>query len=265
MPRRHALSLQLNRFETWVDATFERWLGELRWSEIARALGALSTDYVQRRHRVHAGEALEGRGKRAAFALYYAPRHYVLTREVLAALGAAATPPLPIVDLGCGLGVAGAAWAALHVPSPGVTGLDTNEWALGEARVAYRALGVTGRAIRSSIERFRFPAGPHHRVAAFTVNELEAGARDALLARVRQSATAGGATLVLEPLATRIAPWWRDWATAFEALGGRADEWRFDTPLPGRVAELGRSAHLDPRELGCRTLWLSVAHKARDL
>ncbi len=231
----------------------------MRWSEIARALGALSTDYVQRRHRVQAGEALEGRGKRAAFALYYAPRHYVLTREVLQALGAAAAPALPIVDLGCGLGVAGAAWAALHDPPPSVTGLDVNEWVLGEARIAYRALGIRGRAVRSSVERFRFPAGPLHQVAAFTVNELETEARDALLARIRQGAPAGGATLVIEPLATRIAPWWKDWAAAFAALGGRADEWRFDVPLPGRVAELGRSAHLDPRELGCRSLWISAA------
>jgi SAM-dependent methyltransferase len=242
-----------------VDAAFKRWLGELRWSEIARALSALSQDYVQRRHRVQAGEALEGRGKRAAFALYYAPRHYVLTREVLSALDAASAPSLPIVDLGCGLGVAGAAWAALHDPPPSVTGVDTNEWTLGEARLAYRALGITGRALRSSIERFRFPTAPYHTVAAFTVNELDAAARDALLAQVRQSAKGGGATLVLEPLATRIAPWWKDWAAAFTTLGGRADEWRFDAPLPGRVAELGRSAHLDPRELGCRSLWLTGA------
>src|SRR5262245_44297798 len=96
-------------FVRWIDAAFERWLGELTWSEIARALGALSRDYVERRGRLQADDILAGRGKRAAFALYYASRHFLTVREIARRVE---PPPRPrIVDLGCGLGVAGAAWS----------------------------------------------------------------------------------------------------------------------------------------------------------
>ena len=50
-------------------------------------------------------------GKRAAFALFYAPLHFMAVTAVVQALGADAPPPASIVDLGCGTGVAGAAWA----------------------------------------------------------------------------------------------------------------------------------------------------------
>ena len=82
-------------FENWIEKLFERWLGELTHQEIARALKALTRDYVQRRTRLR-GKALDGRGKQAAFALYYAPRHFVIVREVLKALGAAAIGETPM-------------------------------------------------------------------------------------------------------------------------------------------------------------------------
>jgi hypothetical protein len=37
--------------------------------------------------------------------------------------------------------------------------------------------------------------------------------------------------LVVEPLARGVTPWWGDWTRTF-AIGGWADEWKFDVPLP---------------------------------
>ena len=54
---------------------------------------------------------LAGAGKRAAFALFYSPLHFVLTGHVVRELDAARPAPRKILDLGCGTGAAGAAWA----------------------------------------------------------------------------------------------------------------------------------------------------------
>ena len=257
LPRAEPPSL----FDNWVEALFERHLAELTWSEIARALGALTQDYVQRRHRLQSRRALAGRGKRAAFVLYYAPRHYLLVREALLGLGALAQRPDRILDLGCGIAVAGAAWSGLYTDRPPVLGVDMSEWLLAEARRTYRALGVPGRTLCARIERLPWPRTRVALVAAFALNELHEAARAQLFAKVLQYARAGRGTLVLEPLAKRTTPWWSDWARSVTEWGGRADEWHFDGALPEPVARLGRSAGLDPGKLGARTLWLPPAEE----
>jgi hypothetical protein len=68
-------------------------------------LQALSSLYVERRDRSERGAALRRAGKRAAFALFYGPLHFLIVREIVRAL----SPPTPastIVDLGCGTGAA---------------------------------------------------------------------------------------------------------------------------------------------------------------
>ena len=71
----------------WNAKAEARYLADLRPAEVARALRALSSAYVERRHAVPSG--LDSTGKRAAFALYYAPLHFVATAHVVQALGAA--------------------------------------------------------------------------------------------------------------------------------------------------------------------------------
>ncbi|MCC6464025.1 MAG: methyltransferase domain-containing protein [Planctomycetes bacterium] len=236
----------------WLEALFARHLRELTHPEVSRALKALTRDYVQRRGRIR-GDAFAGRGKRAAFCLYYGPRHFVMVREVLRAL-----KPGPckaeIVDLGCGTGVASAAWALEH---PGlVVGVDTADWALAEARQSWRELGVRGGALRCTLDRFRWPPPPRRIVAAFALNELAPALRARLLQRMLDHAAAGGQALVVEPLATRITPWWSAAALSVQEAGGRVNEWHLSAALPQPVALLGKSAGLNPRELGARTLWL---------
>ena len=98
-------------FEAWVRALEERHLADLTFSEVSRALRALSSAYVERRARLSGGAALSGAGKRAAFALFYGPLHYLLVQHIATALGAARLRTSSLVDLGCGTGAAGAACA----------------------------------------------------------------------------------------------------------------------------------------------------------
>ena len=89
----------------------ERHLADLRFSEVTRALRALSSAYVERRESALAEhKALDGAGKRAAFALYYGPLHFLLVQHIVSELGASFSAGT-VVDLGCGTGVAGAAIA----------------------------------------------------------------------------------------------------------------------------------------------------------
>src|SRR5436309_7682626 len=105
-------------FERWVDTLEKKHLADLTIKQVASALRALSSAYVERRNRLTAGAALDGAGKRAAFALFYGPLHYLLVREILRALPGAARAMPRFVDLGCGTGAAGAAWAGVCGGSP---------------------------------------------------------------------------------------------------------------------------------------------------
>ncbi len=112
-------------------------------SEVARALRALSSTYVERRARLSDRGAFDTAGKRAAYALYYAPRRYLTVAHVLQQLDAP-DAPTHIVDLGCGTGAAGAAWAGHAGPGASVLGVDVHPWALEETRATLRALGAHG-------------------------------------------------------------------------------------------------------------------------
>ena len=96
------------RFAEWVAALKARHLSDLRVPEVTKALRALSSAYVERR-REAVPRVMESAGKRAAFALFYAPLHFLATSLVVRALEAAVPPPRAILDIGCGTGAAGAA------------------------------------------------------------------------------------------------------------------------------------------------------------
>ena len=241
-------------FEAWAAALEERHLADLTPSEVGRALRALSSCYVERRARLAEGAALETAGKRAAFALFYAPLHFLTTTHILNALPV--TGQLrELVDLGCGTGSAGAAWA-LHSAGARVTGFDRHPWAVAEANWTYRRMGVNGRAHREDLTRARIhPTPALGLVASYAVNELPDTARDAWLSRLMAAIGQGTTVLIIEPIARRMAPWWRSWEDAFVGAGGRADEWRFAAALPARQRQLAKSAGLNPRELTARTLF----------
>jgi predicted O-methyltransferase YrrM len=136
----------MTNVDAWVAALEQRHLANLTRSELTRALRALSSCYVERREKLAAGAALEGHGKRAAFALFYGPLHFLTVTALVRALLAHEIAIDVIVDLGCGTGVGGAAWALACATPPAVVGIDRNAWAVQEANWTYKTLGVSGRA-----------------------------------------------------------------------------------------------------------------------
>jgi hypothetical protein len=236
-----------------------RHLARLTFPEVRRALVALSSLYVERRGRLGAGAALEGDGKRAAFALYYGPLHFLLVREIVRGLGPALEAPRHILDLGCGIGTSGAAWALEKAPPAPVEGVDVSGWAVAETRWTLRLLGIPGGATRGDAATAGRVDSRCGLIAAFTANELADPARERLLARMLEAAAAGAPVLVVEPISRRVSPWWPAWRAAFSAAGGREDEWRFRPRLPPSLALLAKAAGLDARELTGRSLSVSGA------
>ena len=243
-------------FEQWVTQLEARHLADLRVPEVTRALRALSSAYVERRHKVSAGATLDSAGKRAAFALFYAPLHFLATFHVVQALTVTDGTATTILDLGCGTGAAGAAWAVAAGGRPAVKGIDRHPWAVEEARWTYRQLGLTGHARQGDLVEAAVPPRGSAVIAAYALNELPGPPRTRVETRLLDAATAGVTTLILEPIARAVTPWWDDAAKRVIAAGGRADEWRIPMDLPPLLQLLDRSAGLNHRELKLRSLYL---------
>jgi hypothetical protein len=240
-------------FSEWLVALDRRHLATLTPSEVARALRALSSCYVERRSRLAEGAALATAGKRAAFALFYGPVHFLVTRQIVQEIH----PPSVsvILDLGCGTGAAGAAWAVESNAT--VRGVDRHAWAVDEAAWTYRTFGLHGRARRADITRTEFEEKARTGIlAAYAVNELSETSRAMLLPRLLRAIGRGAHVLIIEPIARQALPWWTEWQNAIVKAGGRADEWRFPASLPDRQLQLARAAGLRPRELTARSLWV---------
>jgi SAM-dependent methyltransferase len=245
--------------DRWLAALEVRHMRDLRFQDVRRAVQALSSLYVERRDRLGRGSALDGAGKRAAFAMYFSPLRFLLSREIVRSLGAPAIAPRPILDLGCGAGPAGAAWG-LEIAEAGmkdvkVTGIDLHPWAAQEARWTYQFFGLRGTTRVGTIENTPVPADSGV-VVAFTINELSSDCRDRMRSVLVDAARQGCAVLVIEPIARRLTPWWDEWADRWRQAGGREDSWRFRLALPDPLARMDKAAGLDHRELTGRSLFL---------
>jgi hypothetical protein len=243
-------------FLEWLAALEARHLADLRVPEVTRALRALSSAYVERRHRVAAGTALDSAGKRAAFALFYAPLHFIMVSHLVRALGSNRPAPSSIVDLGCGTGVAGAAWALATGSTSSVVGIDRHPWAVEEARWTYRKLRLRGHAAVRDLTRLPRIAPGDAVVAAYTLNELPPAGRAGVEERLLGAAGRGSRVLIVEPIARGVTPWWDASAARVVDAGGRADEWRFAVDLPPMLRLLDKAAGLNHRELTARTLYI---------
>jgi SAM-dependent methyltransferase len=242
-------------FAEWMRFLETRHLADLTFREVARSLRALSSTYVERRGKLSKGAALVGAGKRAAFGLFYGPLHFLLIRHIVSADPELTRISDGIVDLGCGTGAAGAAWASACDAGTVVQGVDRHPWAVEEARETYRIFGLQGRARVDDIAKVALPLRSAV-VVAFAVNELSSATRDRLLPHLLSHAERGGRVLVVEPLAGFVAPWWATWQRGFQSSGGRANEWRTQISLPAIVEKLDHAAGLNHRELTGRSLWI---------
>lgn len=240
------------RIDQWLDALHGRHVAPWRPQEFTRALRALSVRYVERRGELPDRSPLDSAGKRAAFAAFYAPLHFVTLRAIFDALPPSFRDVRSVTDLGCGTGVGAAAWAAVAPDDVRVTGLDLNAWAVEEANWNWRTLGLHGRATRGDMGRMRVQGSGV--LCAWSVNELTDDARARLLPDVLACARAGSAVLIVEPLAKAATPWWPAWQRAVLDAGGRADEWKFPPDLPPALRELSARAGFRRDTLGARTL-----------
>ena len=240
----------------WLATLEQRHLANLRRSELTRSLRALSSCYVERREQLPGGAALDGAGKRAAFALFYGPLHFLTIDAVVRALGATTSFIDTIDDLGCGTGVGGAAWALACDRHPRIRGVDRNAWAVGEANWTYGQFGLHGRATTGDAVRgLAVKSSGHPALFAYAVNEFPEEQRGLLLEKLIASARSRGSFLIVESIARRDKSWWPEWAERLGSEGARVDEWRFPAALPAALLQIAKSAGLHPRELTARTIY----------
>jgi hypothetical protein len=243
-------------FDAWLAALEARHLANLTRAELTRGLRALSSLYVERRGRLASGSALDGAGKRAAFALFYAPLHFLTVTRIVQSVDSEARRVARVIDLGCGTGAAGSAWAVACDPPATVAGVDRHPWAVEEATWTYRQLGLRGRAVVGDVSKPIETRGASGVLLGYLVNELPPDKRSMLLGHVEQTITRGAAVLVIEPIARSVTTWWTEWSRTLGAHGARADEWRFPAALPALLREIASGAGLDPRELTARSLYV---------
>lgn len=245
-----------DRTSRYLEALLERHLKDLKFSEVTRALRALSASYVEKREEGGLARALDGRGKRAAFALYYGATHLLATQTLVRELnlGFSGGGRANILDLGCGTGVCGAAWALESRAPVHIVGVDRSSFALHEARWTYQALrlkGETSRSITEALESIRRPEGV---VIGWTLNELDDGRRALIADRLVPWISKGSRLLVIEPVSKRVAPWWDEWAGRFQKERCSVLERRLRLDMPPKIALLARSAGLGADAMVVRVL-----------
>jgi len=239
-----------------LEALLDRHLKDLKFAEVTRALRALSAGYVEKREEGGVARALDGRGKRAAFALYYGTTHFLATEALIRelALGFGTGGRATILDLGCGTGVCGAAWALESAAPTQVIGADRSSFALHEARWTYQTLrlkGDTSRSITETLEAIRRPEGI---VIGWTLNELDEEKRTLIAERVRPWVQKGSRLLVIEPVSKRVAPWWDEWTARFPKESCSVVEKRLRLHLPSKITLLAKSAGLGTEATVVRVL-----------
>jgi len=257
--------------DEWLESLPARHQAAMTRAEFLKAIRALSARYVERHGALPDRSPLDSAGKRAAFAGFYAPLHFVTAQRVIKVIGAP-DGVAALIDAGCGTGVAGAAWAVAASAPPAVNGIDLNTWVLDEARVTWRALGLVGRSTRGNfvdtIEQLAGQDGARKDVRGkrgaapastgiifgWSLNELDSPTRNRARVAIETLAGRGVRMLVLEPISRSLVPWWSEWAAAAAALGGRADEWRFADALPAVLSELSQEAGFSREELTVRSL-----------
>lgn len=253
----------------YLEALQDRHLKDLKFSEVTRALRALSAGYVEKREEGGVAKALDGRGKRAAFGLYYGTTHFLAVEALIQELGLGFNggeikldgqrskhlSNIQILDLGCGTGVCGAAWSLGSSRPTNVLGVDRSSFALHETRWTYNTLRIQGDTSRSISETLDAIRPPHAIVLGWTLNELDDARRDLVGERIAPWVARGSRLLIVEPISKRVTPWWDDWIKRFPLDRCVVAEKRLRLDLPPKIALLARSAGLGTESTAIRVMY----------
>jgi trans-aconitate methyltransferase len=226
----------------------------LTFTEIRKGVQALSRLYVQKRGKTDPAKALEGQGKRAAFVLYYGALHYIAVHHLVRRTGLDGRSLRRILDLGCGAGAAGAAWAGRLPNDAAVVGVDRSGWAVKAAGWTYAAFGLRHETRRADISEVQLPGEGEGIVLGWAVSELPGGTRDYMLDRLGDALRRGASLLVVEPVAGPVAPWWGEWVEELAPFGASAREVKLSIDPPAWIAHMDKAAHLNHRTFTVRAL-----------
>ncbi len=203
-----------------------------------------------------------GEGKKAAFATYYGPLHFLTVYPVVADwLKNCPNPPERILDLGCGTGACGAAIAlALQhtfpdLAPPEVSCLDQSPWALGEAKKTYRAFGLEAKTKKGTLPRdFPRTRKADCIVLGWAVNELSRESNTVLLSKLASALQEPLTIFIFEPLSSKLSPWWDSWASRLSPAGVISKIFKTEQERPKWIEKLDHASGLDHRILGARVL-----------
>jgi SAM-dependent methyltransferase len=241
-----------------VDAAHARWARGLEFRELRRGAQAVSDVYVHKRKSgAIAQRAADGRGKRAAFIVYYGGLHLLLVQHWME------QRPAPIVervlDHGCGPGVVGAA-AARWCGGARLTASDRVGRHLEVASWTGRHFGLKVQTRKQNLPgAIGIPSVPSLLIFGWVLNELSDPERQSSIERMARAIRAGSGALVFAPLSLRASPWWPDLARSLRRV--RADglieeEYRFQPDRPRLIADLDRATRLNHQSLGARVLYV---------
>jgi hypothetical protein len=258
-------SLSESDVHHWVDAAHEQWARGLEFRELRRGAQAVSDLYV---HKRKAGglsdKAANGRGKRAAFVVYFGGLHLLLVQAWMAEVE---PPSLDTVwDFGCGPGIVGAA-AARWAGGARLTATDRVGAHLEVAAWTARQLGVKARTMKVGLpEAVARVSRPSLLTFGWVLNELTDADRDATVDALASKLQKGCSALIFAPLSLRASPWWPDVARRLRRATS-ADlheaEFRFQPNRPQCIADLDRATRLNHHTLGARVLFVPTAASAR--
>ena len=246
-----------DRFTHWIAALEAKHFAELTFPEVSRSLRALSSNYVERRHKLggRRGAVWRRETRRVRPVLRPSslspPRAYhrastaaprLLSRR-WSTLVAAPARPAP----------RGRQRASRRLGWSGSTDIH-GRWVKRRRPIA--PSGFQRLCARATSQTPRCPRVRRRssRRSRSTSSTMPIGMRCST--RLLKRGTDRDRVLIVEPLAGFVARWWNRWRDAFEAAGGRTDEWRLRTELPPIVAKLDRAAGLNHREITGRSLWL---------
>lgn len=242
----------------WVDAAHKKWARDLTFQELRRGVQAVSNLYVHKRGKGELSrKAADGRGKKAAFAVYFGGLHLVLVQAWTASQRA--VEGVEVEDLGCGPGVVGAA-VARWVGAPRVASSDIRGDHLQVAAWTARRLGLRSRtrkaglpgAISSTCRR------PTLWCFGWVLNELSDSQRAATTSALKARIERGDGAVLFAPLSTRASPWWSKEVRQLRAVSPALleEEFRCRPKLPDLLKDLDRATRLNHQELGARVLYV---------